>query len=155
MKKTQKYMTILALVLPIVLGACGSSESTATTSTVAVTTTADKSDYRNKMVCTPGACGADGTDEKYLQLVKQSLTPAFRSGISDADFFYLADQWCRVVNETGGWAKIKSGVQERYDKGEVGAYNLMVFSLLGATSYCLSNFPEIRGYVESLPQLDP
>jgi hypothetical protein len=155
MKKTQKYMAILALVLPTVLGACGGSGSSATTTTVGVTTTTEKSRLNFNMICTPGACAEDGADEDYLKLVKNGLTPDFLSTISDADLFTLATGWCKYLSTPGGWPKIKADFQDKYDKGKKNEYMLLVGTILGSLEYCPSRFGEIRGFVESLPELNP
>ena len=156
MTKIKQITLLVTLIVPIVLGACGSSGTTTTsttTTTVRVASTTQDSSTDYVMTCTPGACDYQARDDDYLEIVKQNLTPLFLSTATDADLFSMASVWCKAVNEPGGWPKIKSFIQDKYDKGLKDEYNLNVWSLLGASAYCFGNQKEISDYVGSLRQL--
>jgi hypothetical protein len=155
MMKIKRFALLLTLVAPIVLGACGGSGTTTATTEASVTNTTEKPKLNFNMICTPGACTEDGADEDYLKLVKNGLTPVFLSTISDADLFTLATGWCKFLSTPGGWPKIKSDFQDKYDKGKKNEYMLLVGTILGSLEYCPIRFGEIRGFVESLPELNP
>ncbi len=116
--------------------------------TVPTATTPD-----NFMVCTPGLCG-DGLniDGNYLELVKKNLPPLYVGELSDSQLFEMAEIWCNALHE-GEWTKIKDLIAGSYDKGVRNDYNLYVFTLGGATLYCMSYQAEVLEYIGSLQEL--
>jgi hypothetical protein len=103
------------------------------------------------MLCDPGYCTT--MDSTYLDIVRNALPAAYLSPLSNNDLFGMARDWCRTVNEPGGWDKIKEFIQSAYDKGIRNDYNLYVWTLVGSSGYCFDKTDEIRKYVESLRQL--
>lgn len=105
------------------------------------------------MVCSPGLCG-DGLniDGNYLELVKRNLPPLYVGKLSDSQLFEMAEIWCNALHE-GEWTKIKDLIAGAYDKGVPNDYNLYVFTLGGATLYCMTYQPEVLEYIGSLQEL--
>lgn len=145
--------------LAILFSSCSASDdaTTVTTTTTKPTTTTNKptttvdsgADYY--MICDPGSCTT--MDETYLGIVRRALPPLYINQLSDNNLFTMATNWCRTINEAGGWEKIKTFIQDAYDKGVRNDYNLYVWTLLGSASYCYDKQEEIAAYVGNLRQL--